>query len=382
MQVIEINRVEELGEYARAWDSLLEQTPGASFFQSRQWLAAYWKHYGATQRLRALIVVENDRPTGILPLTVLTEKTKVGRLRFLTYPLHNWGSFYGPTGQYPPAVLRAGLEYVRQTPRDWDVLELRWHGGVSGETYDAGAAMTAAGFPPYRTVWDRTSIVDIVGTWDDYCSTRKSAWLRRFHAAERKLRELGKLEYIRWRPAGARLGDGLPRWDLYDACERLAAKTWQAEAKNGTTLSDDPVRGFLREVHEAAAAGGAVDVNLLTVGGEPAAFIYGYHWRGCGYGLRRGYDPRVAREGAGNVLLEYTLRDSFARGDSVYDMGIGSLESKRHFQSRLAPIFRYSHIPPGAVRAQPLRLKRWWQSQRTPSFTAVGRVQDFAADSR
>ena len=46
------------------------------------------------------------------------------------------------------------------------------------------------------------------------------------------------------------------------------------------------------------------------------------------------------------MLLAYTLRDSFARGDRVYDMGVGSYESKRHFQTRLIPILRYSHYPP------------------------------------
>ena len=55
------------------------------------------------------------------------------------------------------------------------------------------------------------------------------------------------------------------------------------------------------------------------------AFIYGYHYHGYVYGLRRGYDAERSREGAGNVLLAYTLRDSFARGDRIYDMGVGSL---------------------------------------------------------
>ena len=40
------------------------------------------------------------------------------------------------------------------------------------------------------------------------------------------------------------------------------------------------------------------------------------------------------RLGAGNVLLAYTLRDSFARGDRLYDMGVGSLASKRYFLTR------------------------------------------------
>ena len=44
--------------------------------------------------------------------------------------------------------------------------------------------------------------------------------------------------------------------------------------------------------------------------------------------------PNLSRTGVGNVLLWHTLRDSAQRGDSIYDMGPGSLESKRHFLTR------------------------------------------------
>ncbi len=109
-----------------------------------------------------------------------------------------------------------------------------------------------------------------------------------------------------------------------------------------------------------------MDLNLLLLDGSPVAFIYGYHYRGYVYGLRRGYDPARAPEGAGNVLLAYTLRDSFARRDRLYDMGVGSLESKRYFQTRVVPVLRLSHFPPLAPRTQLLRLARWWQGRRLP----------------
>jgi len=54
--------------------------------------------------------------------------------------------------------------------------------------------------------------------------------------------------------------------------------------------------------------------------------------------LRRGYDVERAPAGAGNVLLAYTLRDSFARGDRLFDMGVGSPQSKCHFETRLIPV--------------------------------------------
>ena len=97
-QVIEINRIEDLGQYRLLWSALLGQTRGASFFQSLDWLEAYWRHFGHRQKLRVLIVSSGGEPIGIVPLTVVRESTRVGTLRTLTYPIHDWWWFYGPIG--------------------------------------------------------------------------------------------------------------------------------------------------------------------------------------------------------------------------------------------------------------------------------------------
>ncbi|MFZ1934087.1 MAG: GNAT family N-acetyltransferase [Thermoguttaceae bacterium] len=368
-RVSEINHIDQLAQFRPEWQELLRQTPAASFFQSLEWLEVYWRHFGQRQKLRVLVHFADDRPRGILPLVVERGRSKVGPVRTLTFPLHEWGSFYGPIGPEPEQTLTAGLEHIRRTPRDWDILELRWQGAAGTDPDQNRRAMLAAGFQSYPTLSNRAAIVDLDGSWDTYWSARKGAWLRRFHHAERKLAQQGTVSYVRYRPSG-QAGDNSPCWDLYDACEELARRSWQATASDGTTLSHESVRGFLRDMHETAAAAGTVDLNLLLLDNVPVAFIYGYHYRGYVYGLRRGYDGDRSRAGAGNVLLAHALRDSFARGDRVYDMGVGSYESKRHFQTRLIPIFRYSHYSPEAPRTQLLRLKRWWQSRRLPAILA------------
>jgi CelD/BcsL family acetyltransferase involved in cellulose biosynthesis len=381
-EVLEINRIEDLAQYRHEWGGLLRQTAGASFFQSLDWLEVYWRHFGQRQRLRAIFVLDADRVQGILPLVVRSETTRVGRLRVLTFPLHDWGSFYGPIGPDAGVTLTAGLEHVRRTPRDWDILELRWQGAPGTNPGAAQQAMRAAGFQAYPTVWDNTAIVDCAGGWQSYWSARKGAWLRRFRHTEHKLAQRGEISYVRYRPLGRSHDDDSPRWDLYDACEELARRSWQGDASNGTTLSHASVRGFLREAHEAAVAAGTVDLNLLLIDGKPAAFVYGYHYQGYVYGLRRGYDAQQAREGAGNVLLARVLEDSFARGDRVYDMGVGSPESKRPFQTSVVPIGRFSHFPATPLRTQMLRVRRWWQAKRLPASITVGRTADGTADTR
>lgn len=363
MHVEEVNDIQELASYRLFWNLLLPQTRQATFFQSLDWLEIFWKHYGSGHRLRALVVCSNGRPVGILPLMVRRESTRLGRVRVLTYPLNDWGTFYGPIGPNPTATLTAGLRHIRQTPRDWDLLELRWidrdgcdHGRTEG-------AMCRAGFHPRRQAWARAPVVDMRGTWEDYWSSRTRKWRLNVRNSRRRLVSRGKVTFLRYRPEGAACGQGDPRWDLYDRCLRIAERSWQGSSTNGTTLCHAGVRDYIRNTHVAAARAGALDLALLLLDGQPIAFAYHYHYRGRVYGLRKGFDAAFSALRPGTVLQQMVLEDSFRRGDRFYDMGVGSLEVKRHWQTSVSTSYRYTHFPITVARAQLLRMNRWIQEK-------------------
>src|SRR3972149_6780639 len=158
--VLEINSIAELEPYRTDWHELLAETPAATFFQSYEWLAIYWRHFHSGKVLRTLVILEDDRAVAIVPLVVRLEQTRVGRMRVLTYPLDNWGSFYGPIGPDPGAAIQAAMEHIRRTPRNWDMIELRWIGAPDTDPHQIQNAMQSAGFQAYGTHWNQTSIVD------------------------------------------------------------------------------------------------------------------------------------------------------------------------------------------------------------------------------
>ena len=359
IEVREINHIEGLGEFRAAWQALLAQTPAASFFHSLEWLECYWKHFAAGQRLRVLVATENRQPVGILPLVVRTESTRVGRLRFLTYPLHDWATFFGPIGPNPSATLIAGLGHVRRTPRDWDLLDLRW---VDAEHTDLGCterAMVQAGFHPWRQKWDRSSHIELSDTWQAYWQGRAAAFRRNIERLERRIAQQGKAELVRYRSEGDRGGKVDPRWDLYDTCVALARRSWQGESGDKTNLCHARYEEFFREAHWSAAGIGAANLCLLYVNDEPAAFTYNYQWRGAVYGLRRGFDPRFKLLRPGLVLQKMMLEDGHRRGDRSYDLGTGSHESKLAWRTSVRTNYRFTFFPALVFRAQLLRWNRW-----------------------
>ncbi len=357
--VQEINDIADLAAVRRCWHELLCKTAGASFFQSIGWLETYWAHFGAGQRLRVLVVSQDGQTTGIVPLVVRKGRRRIGSLRVLSYPLDNWGSFYGPIGPDIEGALRAGMLHVRRTPRDWDLIELAWVDAMDSDSGRTQSALASAGL---RTAVDRgqpSALVDLAafGTWEAYWASRTSRWRNNVRRSEKKLAQRGLVTYVRHRPTGALGSDADPAWHWYDACESIAHASWQGKSHTGTTLTHDAIRPFLRDCHRVAVDSGAVDVNLLLLDGRPIAFNYAYHQQGYVFGLRTGYDV-AAPDGAGSVLQSRMIEDCFARGDHIYDLGPSYLDCKRHWQTTTRYSYRYTHFPSHLPLAQLVRVKR------------------------
>jgi CelD/BcsL family acetyltransferase involved in cellulose biosynthesis len=341
-----------------AWRRLLSESPGPTFFHSLDWLETYWRHWAGDQRLRLLVVREGDEITGIVPLTVLREPSPLGAVRILTYPQAYWGSHYGPIGPRPAETLRAALGHVADSSRGWDLLDLRFAPSDALDPAATVETMTAAGFPPTSTLVNHTSIIDLPATMDEYLATRTKKWRGNLRRWARRLEEQGEVTLVRYRPLGADAGEADPRWDLYDQCERIARASWQGSSTDGTTLSHESIRPFLRDAHVAACRAGAADMSLMYLDGRPLAFLYGYHMAGDVFGMRTGYDPTVARDGIGNLLYTRVIEDSIARGDRRIDLSPDYLEAKRPVISRTEPIFRRTWANPRSWRGLAWRMAR------------------------
>ncbi len=367
LQVEEINEIEALTRRRELWEDLLRRSPGASFFQTLDWLVAYWRHYGADQRLRALFVSANDEVLGVLPLVVRRERTKVGLLRTLTYPLDDWGSFYGPIGANCASILEAGLKHVKQTRRDWDVLDLRWIDSTGVDGGRTPEAMRRAGFQAYcacaaKRPW---SISPAIGPAISTNAAVNGETISNAGGAIWTSAGRSPLRGIVPAPATTR------PWSF-----TTPARPWREKVGRRTlpTARRCATKACVRSCAKSTPSPrtGRLDVSLLRIDEAPVAFAYNYVYEGYVFGLRVGYDASLSRDGAGNLLYALAIEDSFARGDRVYDLGPGSLDCKRHLKTRIVPVHRYSHYPLTAPRTQLLRLKRLVESTGiTPSGETV-----------
>lgn len=371
----EFDRPEQLEDLRLVWRNLLGRTAGASFFQSLDWLAAYWRHFGAGQSLRVLSVSDKTRTLGLLPICIRPVQTPVGRLRVATYPLDYWGSFFGPVGQHTSVTLAAGLASLRDRAAEWDLLEFPWvH--PDRDALRLSTALEFVGLSAVASPQAPVALVELADTWALYWRSRSKPFRRGVERAARRLAGLGRVRFVRHRPAGAAFGDVDPRWDLWEDCLEITRRSWQHDLQDGVTLSHPAAEPFLRDVHQAAAEQGALDVSLLYLDGAPVAFAYGYHYAGYLSILRIGYDRRV-REGAGLALVRRVFESSFELADHTIDLGPDYIEHKRRWATRIVQSQRVTHYPlrprTQALRVGRLLRQRWrdWQATRPPGKPAA-----------
>lgn len=366
--VLELNEIGDVTDFREDWNRLLAVTPGGNFFQSLNWLQVYWQHFRDKQWLRVLIVRDGDRVTGIVPLCIQKLKTKFGSCRVLTYPFDDWGSFYGPISADPEKTLTAALNYIKESSQqNWDLIDLR---NVDVDGFDGGVterAFEAANMTFKKSGWNQTAYVDLDQQWDDYLAARSGKARQTYLRSERRVKDQGEIEYLRYRPRGEGFDETDPRWDLYDLCEEIARKSWQGASTTGTTLSHEKVAQYFRDTHESAVRFGAMDLNMLFVGGQPAAFNYNYVYQGLVYSLRMGFDPGVSNKGLGRLLMGRMLRDSMERGDRIYDIGPGSLDAKKYWYTSVESSYRYTHYSTVSKMAKVLqlsnRIANWYRDR-------------------
>lgn len=359
-EIIEINRQEDLAQYRMAWKSLFPRTFRPSFFHTYEWFDTYWKHAADHQKMRVLVVQSEGTTIGILPLCVARERHRLQTLRVLTYPLSDWGMWYGPVGQNRSATMFMALRHIYSSRRDWDVLDLRWTPRESAGDDLTGRAIQSVGWRPHRRIYQQGSAVRFAGaTWEEYLASLGAKTRQEVRRQQRALSRLGRVEFERHRPAPASEGDGDPHWKMFDECVQVSRASWQARVQTGNTLCHSSVLDFLTDCHRLAARLGMLDMAVLRLNGAPIAFQYNYRVHGDITGLRMGYSQEHRSVGAGKVLLSWLIEDSFRRGDTCLDLGPGDYDFKRRLRTETATSWQYTYYPWSAWRSHGVRFTHW-----------------------
>jgi CelD/BcsL family acetyltransferase involved in cellulose biosynthesis len=269
-------------------------------------MVAWWRAFGADQRLEVLVLRRRGALAGVLPLR---------RHRSLTASLTNPESpHFDALGEDRDAVERMAEALLDEGDRHVFVEYLA--AGGTGVSALRGAAARAR----YRVVerpLTRAPFVDTSGGWPEYRAGLSAKLLREVRRRRRLIAEEGELSLEVWQGA-------TPVDDALQEHFELESLAWKGAA--GTSiLARAETRRFYTEIARWAAERGTLRVGFLRLDGRPIAADLSLEENGIHYLLKTGFDPSLRAFGPGIMMRHDMIARAFQEGLTSYEF-LGTAE--------------------------------------------------------
>lgn len=314
---------------APEWDALVADSPTATPFQTREWIAAWYRHLGSGRQPHVICLREGKDLVGLMPMV----KTLIP-----WRSLRTMGS--GVSDRLHPLVRRGyEAEVAASLWEHWD--SVRGVDLIDVQQIGAGSALVEGRFGdlspfgglqsgPVRREGDRSTThlvldevcyrLDLPESWDAYLGGLGKSL--RYEA-----RRLDKAPYttgdaiIQMPSTPDEVRTGLQA--LFD----LHGKRWRKRGLPGV-FALPRTRKFHIEYAQRAAALGRLKLALLEVRGEILGAIYamGVNETVCFY--QSGFDPSAKALSPGTVLVAHSIREAIRSGASTFDFLRGAEDYK------------------------------------------------------
>jgi CelD/BcsL family acetyltransferase involved in cellulose biosynthesis len=307
------------------WAQLFARANDAWAFLSPAWTRAWLMHGRVKGEVAALTVWAGNQLVALLVVDIF--RRGPGRV---AVPLGTGcpaylGVLRDP--QYSEAV--ATLADLCDHERPFDALVLHDFSSLDTSTSAFLSEMLRKGFST-RSVHRRICwYVELGKTYEDFLITRRSASTRKkLRYNERKLIDShGKLEYY----VGVEIQDS-----HLDRIAEIQEYSWM-KRRGAAVLGQPFFKTLLRQMADA----GAGRLWILTINGEDAAFVFGISAHDRMVYLWTSFKLEYVPLRAGNVLINWTIRDACAEGLQVCDFSHGDAEYKSFWSTNQHDVSRY-----------------------------------------
>jgi CelD/BcsL family acetyltransferase involved in cellulose biosynthesis len=344
---------EELEPLRAEWDALLDRA-AALPFMSVDWMLAAVRHESSPHRWCVCTLRDGAGLSAVLPLAVRHEGSLLRRLRI---PGQGWapsvsGLLRGAAeGE---ALWRVCLERVQACLPPWDMCHISKI--PQGSTLLCGARQYAASAPRGRMSLRAMGAGVLV-----HPRAPLSAYLAGVsHAHRKKVRWfLNRLRrHFRVELVGvgheSNPEEGCLEAALTDALH-VCARSWQARAPAGRSISRADTAPFFREASRALARRGELDLSLLYLDGRPVSYIWAAVRRGVVSLIKTGFDRDLTGFSPGSAHFALYVEDCARRGVREIDHGHEFSEYKLRWGKERRTLYEASYY------ARPLwgRARRW-----------------------
>ncbi len=353
MSANRITTWEELCALQSDWNALARDSP----FHSWDWLATWWKHYGASsdddtthsessrRRLYVLAVYKDACSTannerrliGIAPWYVERSVIKGRIISWLgdgEVCTDHSSLICAPEDT---AEVVTSIAQTLSESDDWDALDLN-------AVDDANAALTSLvsvfrdrDCSITRESADSCWALDLPPSWDDYLAALSKSHRKQLRQLERRVLESNRIEWRRVENAT----DLEKGWRiLVDLHQRRRISLGEPGCFASTAF-----HSFHREVAERMLQRGQLRISWLELDGQPAAAEYHFADATATYAYQGGVDPGRLEEEPGRLSTILCLKHAIGEGHTCFDFLRGDEPYKAHWRATPRATWNYRVIP-------------------------------------
>lgn len=294
------------------WRHLANSCPLATVFQTWEWNAVWWRHYGGKLRRRLRVLcfrsARDGTLVGLAPLCVSWwYGTCLRRLSFLGTGTSDYLDVLAAPG-WEDTVAQAMYAYLGAR-RGWDIADFQQmrEGGVLGNRPPEPAAKLAWHDAPLEAC----PFLKLSPDWEAQRQQFGKKTRSNIGYYDRALQKVFQVE-VGVVSREADLNEEMTR--LFDLHQRRWNQRWMPGV-----FGSRRVRSFHRDAARALLGQNALRLYSLKLDGETRASLYCFAFgdRTCYY--QGGFEPTLAKWSLGTVLTARVLQDAIAEGRTTFD---------------------------------------------------------------
>lgn len=338
MRIVEVRERDNVARLREEWRALQGRCPSATPFQTWEWNAAWWRHFGGRKRLRLLLFRAGRDSRGgpnasgsageLVGIAPLYASFHLGTpLRRLAWMGTGPGDYLGPLAlpEYAEEVAAALLDYLDGGLRGWDIADLQ-------ELRPEAPLLACAGRPwPHRPAEAQVALpmepcpyLPLPPTWDAFTGRLGKKLRSNLNYYERLVVKTFP-ETETFLADADTLDEGMTA--LFD----LHQRRWNARWLPGV-LGTKRVQAFHREVAQRFLEQGWLRLHLMRVDGTIRSALYCYAFGGRTYYYLGGFAPELAKFSLGTLLTAQAIRQAIAEGCTEFDFLRGPEPYKYRWQ--------------------------------------------------
>lgn len=296
------------------WNAFPETSGNESFTMRHEWLASFFKAYGKEARLFVLVMRENGKLSGAVPLMLRTRRVRGIPVRSISFiGNRGWtpGGFLSKKGGEEDLIGQS-FNFLQKEPV-WDLLEL-WN--MPEEDKGLFKDLMRTG-PRYRFFSGANfPYVPVRGGWEDFKAQRSAKFRKVLRNKLNRINKAGKVEIH----CHSEPGDIARTLNVIFG---IGLKSWKH--RSGLSISSTEAnREFYTDIAERFSRLGFLRIWVLSLNGKPAAFEYQVVFKNRIHALTADYDEALGELSPGSVLEYAALENAFKTGALEYEMGSGS----------------------------------------------------------